>query len=386
MLWSVPATSLTTPVGTAGLADARLHSPLLRALAAMWLLLWSLIGLVETAPLIHHPRVPIWHPVVIVLISTAVVATWLWWALKTRRFQRAPLDPPGRWFRYHLRALPLLIVGCIVLVYGFREAAYQVMNPVYSYLPLRITIFHETIKVSLFYGLWLALMYGLLTLAKWREESERLLGVQKALAEAQLAQLQAQLRPHFLFNALNTVSSLMHTDTARADRVLAQLGDLLRASLGPGRTDAVPLREELGVLRKYAEIMEERFDGRAVLNWDIADDALETPVPAMLLQPLLENAFKHGVERSSKPVHITVRAARTEGALRVEIHNSGSSLKRGTNGVNAAGEAMEGQVGLRNCRERLRLIYGESAQLVVADDAADGVRASVTLPCPAQAA
>jgi hypothetical protein len=353
---------------------------LLYAIAALWLLLWTMVGLIETAPLIHHPRVPLWHPIVIVLISTAVVATWLVWALRTRRFERAPLDPPGRWFRYHLRALPLLIVGGIVLIYGLRQAAYQVMNPVYSYLPLQIMIPHEAVKISLFYGLWLALMFGLLTLAKWREESERLLGMQKALAEAQLAQLQAQLRPHFLFNALNTVSSLMQTDTARADRVLAQLGDLLRASLTRGRNDAVSLREEVSVLRKYAEIMEERFDGRAVLHWEIADDALETPVPPMLLQPLLENAFKHGVERSSTPVHITVRATRANGSLHVEIHNSGSSLK---NGANDAADA--NQVGLRNCRERLRLLYGESAQLVIADDAADGVLASVTLPCPAAA-
>jgi sensor histidine kinase YesM len=253
------------------------------------------------------------------------------------------------------------------------------MNPLYQYLPLPIMIPHESVKVSLFYVLWLALMFGLLTLAKWRQESERLLGVQKALAEAQLAQLQAQLRPHFLFNALNTVSSLMQTDTARADRVLAQLGDLLRVSLMSGRGDSVPLRQEVGVLRKYAEIMEERFDGRAVLHWDVADDALDTPVPAMLLQPLLENAFKHGVECSSKPVHITVRATRANGSLRVEIHNSGSSLKNGT----ALAPDAQAQVGLRNCRERLRLLYGESAHLVVSDDPADGVLASVTLPCPA---
>jgi len=190
----------------------------------------------------------------------------------------------------------------------------------------------------------------------------------------------------------------MMTDTARADRVLAQLGDLLRASLAAGRADPVPLRDELKVLEKYADIMQERFEGRAVLQWEIAEDALSAPVPSMLLQPLLENAFRHGVERSVEPVHIAVRAACIDGFLRVEIHNSGSSMKSapsgGASGVTlggaSAGEAgspasHETGVGLRNCRERLRLLYGSAARLVVADDPAGGVLASVTLPCPAPA-
>ncbi len=393
MLVSVPG---ILPIADSISAGRR--SPLLYALAALWLLLWTLLCLTEVANLIHNPRVPHWHPFTIALISTGVVGGWLAWALASRRFERLDTDPPGRWFWYHLRMLPLLIVGCIVLVVSLRQVAYGLMGADYRYLPWRMLIPYESAKVVLFYALWLALMFGMLTLAKWREDSERMLGVQKALAEAQLAQLQAQLRPHFLFNALNTVSSLMMTDTARADRVLAQLGDLLRASLAAGRVEPVPLRDELKVLEQYADIMQERFEGRAVLHWEIAEDALGAPVPSMLLQPLLENAFKHGVERNVDPVHISIRAARVDGSLRVEIHNTGSSMKGArsgdasgaTLGGASAGEAgsrasPETGVGLRNCRERLRLLHGSAARLVVADDPAGGVLASVTLPCPAPA-
>ena len=377
-------------------------APLLATVAVLWLLLWTLIGLTETAPLIHARGVPLWHPIAIVMISTAVLGAWLTWALLTRRFERVPLDPPRQWFLYHLRVVPLLIVGEIALVAGLRQLAYGAWAMPYKYLPWRIFIPYESTKVVLFYVLWLALMFGILTLARWREDSERMLGVQKALAEAQLAQLQAQLRPHFLFNALNTVSSLMMTDTARADRMLAQLGDLLRASLAAGRPGPVPLRDELKVLEKYADIMQERFEGRAVLEWEVADDALDVRVPPMLLQPLLENAFKHGVERNTQPVRICIRAARIEDTLRVEIYNSGSSVK--ANGADGAATASRGAagsgtaladarangaddacVGLRNCRERLRLLYGPAAELVIANDPAGGVLASVKVPCQAQA-
>ena len=216
------------PTFTPTAPDLR-RSPLLYGIAALWLLLWTMVALMEFGPSLHDPRVPHWQPIVNILISPVVVGSWLGWVLATRRFERPSIDPPRAWLRRHLRPLPLLIVGCIPLVYGMRWLFYGLIGVrVYGGPPINLMIPFEAFKISLFYGLWLTLMFGLLTLVKWREDSERMLAVQKALAEAQLAQLQAQLRPHFLFNALNTVSSLMQTDTARADIMLSQLGDLLR--------------------------------------------------------------------------------------------------------------------------------------------------------------
>ena len=351
------------------------RSPLLYGVAVLWLLLWTMIALVEIAALLHSSRVPLWHPLVIVLISTCVIGSWLAWALFTRRFEGFPLDPPSRWFRHQLRLLPALILTCIPLAWILRRFFYVLIGRDYGSQPMNLMVPWEIVKITLFYGLWLALIYGMLTLERWREDSERMLAVQKALAEAQLAQLQAQLRPHFLFNALNTVSSLMQTDAARADRMLSQLGDLLRASIGPAKRDAVPLQAELQILQKDTDIMQERFGERAVVSWDVAGDALDAPLPSMLLQPLLENAYKHGVERNTEPVFISITAVRDGSSLHVRIHNTGSRLT-------AESPTVTG-VGISNCRERLRLLYGAAAELRVEEDGTGGVQALVMLPCPA---
>jgi LytS/YehU family sensor histidine kinase len=165
----------------------------------------------------------------------------------------------------------------------------------------------------------------------------------------------------------------MQTDAARADRMLSELGDLLRASLGPARRTTIPLQEELNVLQKYTDIMHERFGERAIVSWNIASE-----LPAMLLQPLVENAYKHGVERNTSPVYIDIAAFRHGDALQVKVHNTGSSLESPppeTTGV-----------GISNCRERLRLLYGSTATLRVEEDGSGGVQAIVTIPCTTPAA
>ena len=188
--------------------------------------------------------------------------------------------------------------------------------------------------------------------------------------KSQLAQLQAQLRPHFLFNTLNTVSSLMQIDIVRADRVLMRLGDLLRASLSAGSTSTVPLHQELNLLGLYAGIMQERFSGRVHVDWQIAEEASVIPVPAMILQPLLENAFKYGVEQTTGVENIRVVATLSRAQLMVKIHNTGSVLRDGWR---------EG-IGMTNCRERLRVLYGDTARVELSNHAEGGVVGSVSLP------
>lgn len=359
------------------------RSPLLYGLAVLWLLLWTMVATIEVARLIHDPGVPRWHTATIILMSPAIAGAWLAWMIATRRFERPAIDVPRAWFGHQLRSLPLLIVISILGVSALRPVFYTLIGrdyggpPYDTVIPVAGYVIFDSLKIALFYGLWLVLVFHLLTQMKRREDSERLLAVQKALAEARLAQLQAQLRPHFLFNALNTVSALMQTDTARADRMLTQLGDLLRASLGTSRRDSIPLREELQTLEKYTDIMQERFGERAVVRWNIASDVLNVPVPSMLLQPLLENAYKHGVEHNTEPVFISIAAERTGSSLHVKIHNTRSALTP---------EAPADQgVGISNCRERLRLLYGTAARLRLEEDGAGGVQAIVLLPCPAPA-
>ena len=229
--------------------------------------------------------------------------------------------------------------------------------------------FYETLKLVMFCGLWMGIIFGFDAFAQAQEQRQRLLALQKSLAEAQLAHLKAQLRPHFFFNALNTISALMQVDVPRADRLLARLADLLRATLQWSDKEITSLREEIRILELYAQIMQERFADRVTLTWNVDTAALAGAVPALLLQPLLENAFKHGVERSRDAVQIEVEGRREGERMRIAIRNTGSIL---------AAERHEG-VGLRNCRERLSVLYGEAANLQLTQ-LPGAVEASVTLP------
>lgn len=345
------------------------RSPLLTQ-GILWLALWSLLSLVEVQGYVHSPVIPVWQPIALVVVSAACVAAWLLLELRSARYLRPALEPGRRWFLHHLKRLPAIAVGYFVLVFGLREASFAIGGATYVHLPWPPLILYESVKVALFYCLWLGLVYGTLSLLYSRAQSARLLEVQKVLIEAQLGRLQAQLRPHFLFNTLNTVSALMHSDVRRADRVLAHLGELLRASLAAGEHDAVRLQEEVRLLGLYAEIMRERFGDRLVLEWDIPEALLKVEVPAMLMQPLFENAFKHGVERSRGIERIRVSARRESDALLLEIHNTGSVLD---------GEWRAG-VGFSNCRERLRVRFGGDGSCDLLAGADGGVVARIRLP------
>jgi sensor histidine kinase YesM len=345
------------------------RSPLI-ALAALWATLWLLVAVIESSYYIHSPSIPRWQPLALILTPTGTIAVWLTFELRSARYLQFPLEPPRRWFLFHLRRLPLLASGYFVIVFGLRSVIFAVAGARYEHLPWQGLIPFELVKASLFYCLWLGLVYGTLSQLRSREQSAKLGLIQKALAESRLAQLQAQLRPHFLFNTLNTVSSLMQIDIGRADRVLTRLGDLLRASLGTGGANTVPLREELHVLRLYAEIMQERFSGRVTLEWQVADDVTAVQLPAMILQPLLENAFRYGIEQTTENQAICVAASLDRGRLVVKIHNTGSVLRDGWR---------EG-IGISNCRERLRVLYGDAASMDIANSAEGGVVASVTVP------
>jgi two-component sensor histidine kinase len=278
------------------------------------------------------------------------------------------LDDPRRWFGQHLKWLPLVAIGFTPVVYGVRHAVYALAGEMYMHESWALVIPYEGIKLSLFVGLWLSVIFSFDSLSRWQTQQRRLLELQRDLSESRLSQLSAQLRPHFFFNTLNTISALMHVDVARADRLLARLGDLLRASLEPTSQNLLPLREELRLLDLYAQIMLERFADRASITWRVDELALNAAVPAMLLQPLLENAFKHAVERGRSKVSIEISAFRADGLVLV-VQNTGSRLPK---------DFREG-VGLRNCRERLRVIHGDAASLHLTGSA-DTVEATVTLP------
>ncbi len=340
-----------------------------RALLGLWAVFWLLMIVVAVQDNRGDHYIRWWEPLLWEGSSCLVATFWLLLERHAAKRWSEDLAYPWRWFGRHLAWMPVVAVSFVLAVYGIRHGVYALTTETYEHDSWPYLFFYESVKLVLFSGLWLGIIFGLASFARWREEREQLLTLQKHLAESQLAQLKAQLQPHFLFNALNTISSLMQVDVERADRLLTRLADLLRSSLQASARDMTSLREELKLLELYAQIMQERFAGRVTLAWDIAEEALDAEIPAMLLQPLLENAFKHGVERSREPVAIRIGAHRSGGELRVTISNSDSSLSA----------TPSSGIGLRNCRERLELIYGARARLELVQDGG-AVIARLTIP------
>lgn len=221
--------------------------------------------------------------------------------------------------------------------------------------------------------------------AQQREGEAQQLAVQAAdlerrLVQARLQSLRAQLQPHFLFNALNTISAFTETDPPTARRLMGQLGDLLRASLTHASRPLVTLGEELTFLDDYLAIESARFEGRITVSVHAADDVLDAMVPGFLLQPLVENAIRHGVAPRLSGGHIEVSAIRNGSMLKLRVRDNGVGLTPGWQFETNAG------VGLRNATSRLEQLYGRSDHLQIAPLVSGGVEIQLDLPLRLSAA
>lgn len=190
------------------------------------------------------------------------------------------------------------------------------------------------------------------------------------LAAARLQTLQAQLRPHFLFNTLNTIAGLVHKAPDKADSVLIMLSDLLRLSLEANTEEQVPLERELAFVGKYLAIMHVRFDDRVCYAIHATPDVLNASVPTLLLQPLVENAVKHGIEPNPAGGKIDIRARRDGNLLRLTVSDTGHGR--------AQRPKLKEGIGLSNTRVRLHELFGDAAKLKIQDG--NGVTVEVTLP------
>jgi len=193
------------------------------------------------------------------------------------------------------------------------------------------------------------------------------------LVEAQLQALQRQLHPHFLFNTLNTISGLMRTNIDAADQMIDRLGDLLRMTLRSSGTQEVALKRELDVLQKYLEIEQERFGNRLRVTMHIEPEALDAQVPNLLLQPLVENAVRHGIAPHLRPGSIAIHAGRDGSRLKIEIVDSGAGLPPDRL------MALNRGVGLDNTRARLEHLY-PSAHRFMFSNLEDGFCVTVIIP------
>jgi len=236
---------------------------------------------------------------------------------------------------------------------------------------LRLNLRGEIVANAIEYLTILAIIVAVDYYRRYQNEQQENLQLQHALTESKLQTLRAQLNPHFLFNAMNSVSCLLHRDAAAADTMLSRVANLLRLTLARDNSREVRLLEEIELAEEYLEIQKIRFGSRLKLDIDIADEALEALVPNMLLQPLVENACIHGVARRRGECRLAIKA-RPEGArLLLTIYNDGPPVRRDW-------QSQSG-IGLRNTMERLSLLYGEDAKLELSN-VQDGVRLLVQIP------
>ncbi|HEY9516719.1 MAG TPA: histidine kinase [Gemmatimonadaceae bacterium] len=209
---------------------------------------------------------------------------------------------------------------------------------------------------------------------RYRNRELRASRLEARLARTQLQLLRMQLQPHFLFNTLNTVSSLMHEDVEAADAMLASLGDLLRLELFGDGAQEVALRQEAELTRCYLDIMRLRFGGGLSTSIEIEPDALDALVPNMVLQPLVENALRHGIARRDGRGRVEVLAQHAGSSLVITVLDDGPGLPEDWDERRNVG------VGLTNTRSRLRRLYGAAQRLEIANRPEGGLKVSLTIP------
>jgi two-component system, LytTR family, sensor kinase len=193
--------------------------------------------------------------------------------------------------------------------------------------------------------------------------------------DAQLQALVSQINPHFLFNCLNSLRALIVENPAKAQNMVTALSSLLRYSLQAGKAMTVPLETELEMVETYLRLESIRFEERLSSATDSAPDTLQIQVPVMLVQSLVENGVKHGIEKLKCGGEIRIASLLQNGSLKIRVTNPGQ--------LSTSHDSTH--IGLQNSRERLRLLYGDSASLVLRNDGADSVAAEISIPSHAEA-
>jgi two-component system LytT family sensor kinase len=205
------------------------------------------------------------------------------------------------------------------------------------------------------------------------------------LAQAQLRALKMQLHPHFLFNTLNSISALLHRDAEAADRMVARLGDFLRLTLENSGDQEVTLEQEMEFLRCYLEIETVRFQDRLSVETEIEPQTLQARVPNLILQPLVENAIRHGISRQSAPGRLAIRASRRNGRLLLQVEDNGPGLLLISEAdapvpADLLARTFAGGVGLANTRARLEHLYGADGHLELARATPRGMIVTLEIP------
>ncbi len=345
---------------------------------------WTLLGALGATRLywtynFSSPGLVSWTQV----FALALTDWYLWGLLSPLIYRLAGRFPlhRGDWLRQvglHL----MLATGFGLVQVTLYTAAFL---PVRSLFNIGLATSHQT-----FTPIWVELLVGKLYVAmmtylliafvshalhyyrRYREEQQRLALAERNLSEAKLDTLMGQLQPHFLFNTLNAISALVHSDPDAADRMIARLSDLLRMTLEQEQDQFCRLDREIEFVRKYLQIQQVRFADRLTVDINVPSGLEALSVPALILQPLVENAVRHGIAPLSRPGTVTVKAQKVDHRLVLTVADSGPGLK-------AAGKDSTGR-GLRLTRERLAALYPADHSFTAGTEDGGGTVVRIELP------
>jgi two-component system LytT family sensor kinase len=309
---------------------------------------------------------------------------WLIWipatAIVLALGRRFPVERETWW-----RVLPIHLISSLLISaahFAFVTVLYRALLPFGP--PRRPQPFLEMFSgraISqvhldlLIYGAIIGVSYAVSYYFRFREREFRASQLENQLVQAQLQTLKMQLQPHFLFNTLNGIAGLVR-DSRNKDAVdmLAGLSDLLRYTLENAGKQEVPLKEELEFLELYLDIQQMRFSDRLQVEMHVEPDVLDALVPNLILQPLVENAIRHGISRRAAAGVVGVSAQRDNGSLRLRIYDDGLGLKRDDGSATVEG------VGLSNTRARLAQLYGDRQRFSLNERPGGGVEAVIVIP------
>jgi len=346
------------------------HRSLWASIAAAWML----IAVSFTVNYFHyaHHYVEIFtaRPTFLQMLVWEIPYWVLWAALApvvfaiTRRF---PLERES-WARNAC----VHAIACFGLTLGHRLVYLAICRMLYVDAYRNIPTLIDLYRSDLFFNLPTGFMsYATFLLvgnvfefyARYQAGAVKASQLEAQLAKAELHALKSQLQPHFLFNTLNSISALQLTDPEGANRMTARLGDFLRLTLDASGLIEVPLRRELEFLESYLEIERIRFQDRLTIRMSIDPEVLDAPVPNLILQPIVENALRHGIGSKIGPGCIDISAVRTNDAVNIEVRDDGAGLKNGG----------RERVGIVNTRARLQQLYGNRQRFEIINTPEGGV-------------
>lgn len=351
----------------------------LGAVLGLWVGIWTLLAILDigqTYLLVNFTSVTREDVPLSVIVGRGVVEWFLWVLLAPSLFWlavRLPLD--GRhWQRNLVLQTAASVVLSIVKVGIDTPAVFVFPCPNQTERSVgevfEILFFGKFLIYLIICYVVLGSSHALAYYHKFRERELQASRLATELAQTQLQVLKMQLHPHFLFNTLHAISALIHKDVDLADRMIAMLGELLRSTLDHAGTQEVTLREELEFIKPYLEIEQARLGTRLSVHWDIDAAAMDANVPNLILQPLVENAIRHGIAPRAGPGRLQLVARRQADRVVLQVCDNGRGL---------AANYTEG-VGLANTRARLQQLYGEGHQFGMRNLPGGGLEVTVVVP------